>query len=263
MNTINTAETSPVSMSITAAVAAELPGFDSLATPFVDIGEQTDGLFEQLQDVDLFLGDLCSVSQQVESSSQQTNTAGDRERKPLPPRVISNRKAQQRFRQKQKQQKAAETSELVYLRQRVQQLEELVSRPPVNGNTRTEVSAATPMVSLLYFWSAQLLDAVTYQQNCSHVLSRSAAAAPIQALSNNNNGLLEAVGALRLEKTLLQVLFSAGCAVLMPSQLLVSGHCLYVLTCYPGTVTCNTFTQAICKLACRPKKIKLTPSLQI
>ncbi len=44
-----------------------------------------------------------------------------------PRRVISNRKAQQRFRQRQKARKASEASELLYLRGRVQELEQMVS----------------------------------------------------------------------------------------------------------------------------------------
>jgi hypothetical protein len=55
--------------------------------------------------------------------------------KPGSKRLVSNRKAQQRFRQRLKVKKAADTSELQHLKQRVKELEEQISKQPMSSNS--------------------------------------------------------------------------------------------------------------------------------
>lgn len=113
--------------------------------------DESDEPFEQIQETDLLYADFLSLrnsSREVEAdSSTQLNAVDDHSletsRKPLPARVISNRKAQQRFRQKQKAKKAAESSELLYLRQRVQELEVMISRPLDSECTLAQAQTAT------------------------------------------------------------------------------------------------------------------------
>ncbi len=76
---------------------------------------------------DLQLFDLASQSRGGAVGSSPHDEAGIQQHAPEPKRVLSNRKAQHRFRQRQKARKASEASELLYLRGRVQELEQMVS----------------------------------------------------------------------------------------------------------------------------------------
>ena len=109
--------------------SAELDGLGS-ANDF----EQHADRLDHLQSGDLLFCDLLDMSVQsqdgdVGSSTQHQDIGQATQCKTEAKRIVSNRKAQQRFRQKQKVKKAAETSELKYLRERVRQLEQLRESP--------------------------------------------------------------------------------------------------------------------------------------
>ena len=113
-------------------------------------GQNYESVFGFDQDLDLFgdtqiQADLLSTD--FLPSEAQYGTGGGSNQQTIPDqqsdpkRVVSNRKAQQRFRQRQKARKASEASELHYLRQRVQELEQLVSdRPASQGDLAVQAA---------------------------------------------------------------------------------------------------------------------------
>ena len=187
----------------------------SLSADMEFLGGGTDQPFDQIQDTDLLLADFLSLPndpREAEARSSTRLNAFDSNprvtgRKPAPARVMSNRKAQQRFRQKQKAKKAADSSELLHLRQRVQELERLVTRRPDSDCTLAQAQTATVEVCCTGFTSTFSL------QPC--MIGCPTSLCTTQDIFSSNDRLLEAVGVLRLEKTLLQVSKNNECSIVL------------------------------------------------
>jgi len=101
---------------------------------------------------DLHLLDLASQSRGGAVGSSPHDEALVQQHAPEPRRVVSNRKAQQRFRQRQKARKASEASELLYLRGRVQELEQMVS----TGLDHDSPPASQPLAQVQQLLASEL-----------------------------------------------------------------------------------------------------------
>lgn len=108
-------------------------------------------VFDDVQD--LLFPDFLNFPAEIQdggdkSSTQHAHSIDLPGHAPERKRVASNRKAQQRFRQRQKAKKTAQASELLYLRQRVTELEQLVSTRPADEVNVPAIQHMTQVCSL-------------------------------------------------------------------------------------------------------------------
>lgn len=129
-------------------------GFQSFCTALVDQASQPAAEAPLDQDEDLLFADLLTLPPEAQDAEAGTSMQEALSNEPpqitdqrqLPPRVVSNRKAQQRFRAKQKAKQAAEASELIFLRQRVQEFENLASSQPSSSSLPDQAQIVAPYV---------------------------------------------------------------------------------------------------------------------
>ena len=108
-------------------------------------------LLDEFQ-ADLQLFDLASQSRGGAAGSSSHDETLVQQHVPQPRRVLLNRKAQQRFRQRQKARKASEASELLSLRRRVQELEQMVS----TGLDHNSPPASQPLAQVQQLLASEL-----------------------------------------------------------------------------------------------------------
>ena len=149
-------------------------GFESFCLALVDQASQPAAEAPPDQDAELFCANFLTLPPEAQEAEAGTlmqeapsnESPQNTDQRQLPPRVVSHRKAQQRFRAKQKAKQVAETSELIFLRQRVQELEKLASSLPSRTSLPVQGQIIAPYVCCLGHTVGSHADRSRHQQAC-------------------------------------------------------------------------------------------------